>query len=169
MHLTKNLCRPVIQAFMLATLVSCASTPEQEISAREVKPVLQPSAPVKISIQQRSEPTPEEALEIHTVDIPYKAPAQTDDGRAASTKLCEEIGSKLGSVSIDDCLQQQLIHSDLSLEGRSLAYRDFPPLAGKSPLGRVLVIGGIHGDEFSSVSILFLFPRNYFYTEKRRL
>jgi len=110
MHLTKNLCRPVIQAFMLATLVSCASTPEQEISAREVKPVLQPSAPVKISIQQRSEPTPEEALEIHTVDIPYKAPALTDEGHAASTKLCEEIGSKLGSVSIDDCLQQQLTH-----------------------------------------------------------
>ena len=159
MHLTKNLCRPVIQVFMLATLASCASTPEQEISPREVKPVPQPSAPVKISIQQLSEPTPEKALETHTVDIPYKAPAQTDEGHAASTKLCEEIGSKLGSVSIDDCLQQQLIHSDLSLEGRSLAYRDFPPLAGKSPLGRVLVIGGIHGDEFSSVSILFKWMR----------
>ena len=51
-------------SFMLATLASCASTPEQEISPREVKPVLQPSAPVKISIQQLSEPTPEEALEI---------------------------------------------------------------------------------------------------------
>ena len=51
--------------FMLATLASCASTPEQESSPEEVEPLLQPSAPVKISIQQRSEPTPEEALEIH--------------------------------------------------------------------------------------------------------
>ncbi|MFT6436903.1 MAG: hypothetical protein ACJAVI_004977 [Candidatus Azotimanducaceae bacterium] len=74
---------------------------------------------------------------------------------ALAIKLCQEIGSKLGSVSIDDCLQQQLIHSELTIQGRSLAYREYPPLAGREPLGKVLVIGGIHGDEFSSVSVLF--------------
>jgi protein MpaA len=74
---------------------------------------------------------------------------------ASAIKLCQEIGSKLGSVSIDDCLQQQLIHSELTIQGRSLAYREYPPLAGREPLGKVLVIGGIHGDEFSSVSVLF--------------
>jgi len=69
--------------------------------------------------------------------------------------LCNEIGSKLGSVSINECLNQQLIHSSYSAENRSLAFKDFPPLSGRAPLGRVLVIGGIHGDEFSSVSMLF--------------
>lgn len=69
--------------------------------------------------------------------------------------LCQEIGTKLGSVSITDCLNQQLTHSSYSAEHRSLAYKDFPPLSGRAPMGRVLVIGGIHGDEFSSVSMIF--------------
>jgi len=69
--------------------------------------------------------------------------------------LCQEIGSKLGSVSITDCLNQQLTHSSYSAENRSLAFKDFPPLPGRTPLGRILVIGGIHGDEFSSVSMIF--------------
>ena len=159
MHTTKKFCRHVIRVFLLAMLVACSSTPEQEGSPIELEPVLQPSAPVKISTQQLSEPTPEEPLNIRAVDVPYTVPAQTDESHIASTKLCEEIGSKLGSVSIGDCLQQQLTHSNLSVEGRSLSYRDFPPLAGKPPLGRVLVIGGIHGDEFSSVSILFKWMR----------
>ena len=121
-------------------LVACSSTPEQESSPIELEPVLQPSAPVKISTQQLSEPTPEEPLEIRAVDVPYTAPAQTNESHIASTKLCEEIGSKLGSVSIDDCLQQQLTHSNLSVEGRSLAYRDFPPLAGNPHWGECLLL-----------------------------
>ena len=165
MHTTKKFCWYSIRALILATLVSCSSTPEQESSPVEIKPAPQPRVPINMSTQQLSKPAPEAPLEIRAVDAPYKAPAQTDEALNAPAqtdeapnaliKLCEELGSKLGSVSIDDCLQQQLIHSNLSVEGRSLAYRDFPPLAGKSPLGRVLVIGGIHGDEYSSVSILF--------------
>lgn len=69
--------------------------------------------------------------------------------------LCAEIGNKLGSVDTKDCTSQMLQHSAFSVEGRSLAYRDFEPLEDRDALGRVLVIGGIHGDEFSSVSIVF--------------
>lgn len=79
----------------------------------------------------------------------------TDKEQALAIKLCKEIGSKLGSVTIADCLRQQLIHSDLTTQGRSLAYREYPPVDGRTALGKVLVIGGIHGDEFSSVSVLF--------------
>ena len=39
--------------------------------------------------------------------------------------------------------------------GRPLAIRDFPELETRKSLGRVLLIGGIHGDEFSAVSIAF--------------
>ena len=137
MHYDKKpLPDPLFRAFMLATLASCASTPEQESSPVEVKPAPQPSAPVKMSIQQLSEPTPEEALEIHTVDIPYKAPAQTDEalmlrpGRLR-TKLCEEIGSKLGSVSIDDCLQQQLISFGPQPRGQVTGISRLPTARGQ--------------------------------------
>jgi len=69
-------------------------------------------------------------------------------------RLCEEIGNKLGSVSVEECLDQNLIHSALSTANRSLAFKDYAPLPEREPLGRVLVIGGIHGDEFSSVSVI---------------
>ena len=69
--------------------------------------------------------------------------------------LCNEIGNKLGSVDTTDCLRQNLRHSGFSVEQRSLAYRDFRPVPERSPLGKVMVVGGIHGDEFSSVSVVF--------------
>ncbi|MFL0796741.1 MAG: murein peptide amidase A [Cellvibrionaceae bacterium] len=70
--------------------------------------------------------------------------------------LCREVGRKLGSVSIANCLQQNLYHSDgHSTQGRPITTKEYPPLASRRPLGRVLLMGGIHGDEFSAVSIMF--------------
>lgn len=70
--------------------------------------------------------------------------------------LCHEIGGKLGSVSIKDCLAMNL-KSDgvLTPFKRPLTYKDFPPIEGKPPRGRVLLMGGIHGDEYSAISIMF--------------
>ncbi|MEO2177058.1 MAG: M14 family zinc carboxypeptidase [bacterium] len=68
--------------------------------------------------------------------------------------LCEEIGNKLDSVSVEECLDQNLVHSALTAAKRSLAFKDYAPIPEREPLGRVLVIGGIHGDEFSSVSVI---------------
>jgi hypothetical protein len=71
-------------------------------------------------------------------------------------ELCEEIGNKLGSVSINDCHRQGLRHTGhASVLGRPLALKEYPPTEIKDPLGRILVIGGIHGDEYSSVSVVF--------------
>ncbi len=70
--------------------------------------------------------------------------------------LCQEIGKKLGSVSIDDCLEQQLIDSGVATsKNRPLAYKIYPPLKSKQPLGKILLMGGIHGDEYSAISIMF--------------
>lgn len=79
-------------------------------------------------------------------------------GSIASTVdgLCEEIGRKLGSVSIADCRRQGLRESGAySVLGRPLAIKEYPPKPEKKPLGRILVIGGVHGDEYSSVSVMF--------------
>ena len=80
---------------------------------------------------------------------PWQAAATIDE-------LCVEIGRKLGSVSVSDCRRQGLHESSSSsVMGRPLAIKEYPPTSQKRPLGRILVIGGIHGDEYSSVSVVF--------------
>jgi len=72
--------------------------------------------------------------------------------------LCREIGAKLGSVSVNDCNRQHLVFADgFSVQQRVLVKKDFLP-ANAAPVianNRILVMGGIHGDEYSSVSIMF--------------
>ncbi len=76
--------------------------------------------------------------------------------RYSISDLCAEIGSKLGSVSTSDCLKQKLLTTQgYSTIGRPLARKIYPPLAQRQPSGKVLLIGGIHGDEYASVSVVF--------------
>lgn len=71
-------------------------------------------------------------------------------------RLCHEIGNKLGSVSEKDCVNQHLTtNGGQSTEGRPLAFKEYPPLGSRQPLGKVLLMGGIHGDEYSATSIMF--------------
>ena len=57
--------------------------------------------------------------------------------------LCEEIGSKLGSVSVEDCLIHELEFAGAySVNARPLALRDFHPRSTDDVKTRVLVIGG---------------------------
>ena len=70
--------------------------------------------------------------------------------------LCSEIGSTLGSVSIKDCKAQNLSDSgERTTHDRPLAYKIYPPLEGKQEQGKILLMGGIHGDEYSAISIMF--------------
>jgi protein MpaA len=69
---------------------------------------------------------------------------------------CRRIDDKLGSVSFDDCFNLDLeLSGGTSVKQSPILLKEFPPLAGKLPQGRVLLLGGVHGDEFSSVSIVF--------------
>jgi hypothetical protein len=79
-----------------------------------------------------------------------------DNGKPSIDDLCHEIGNKLASVSIENCLQQEMITDDhRSQQQRLITYKIYPPLSNKRPLGKVLLMGGIHGDEYSTVSIVF--------------
>lgn len=155
--------------FAALFLASCASSPpgEPTSSGQAQKPGPEapapeaptPEAPAPIETvldgkPSSSEPVSGEVEKVTPQDV-FVRQNIAKDQQALVITLCEEIGSKLGSVSIDDCLRQQLIHSDFTTQGRSLAYREYPPVADRDALGKVLVIGGIHGDEFSSVSVLF--------------
>lgn len=73
---------------------------------------------------------------------------------------CRRIGAKLGSVSYAECKGLELkISSGQSNNQAPILYKEYPPLPERQPLGRVLLIGGIHGDEYSSVSIVFKWLR----------
>lgn len=79
-----------------------------------------------------------------------------EDKQPSIDELCSEVGKKLASVSVNNCLQQKMVtDGNQSNQNRLIAYKVYPPLAARQPLGRVLLMGGIHGDEYSTVSIVF--------------
>lgn len=88
------------------------------------------------------------------------SPVQAEDNVKLVEQECKKIGSKLGSVSIEDCLNINLTATEgRSVKNASILLKEYPPLERRSPLGKVLLIGGIHGDEYSSVSIVFKWMR----------
>jgi hypothetical protein len=72
------------------------------------------------------------------------------------SEACQRLAQRLGSVSEDSCRRAELgLTGARSVKEMPLLVREFHPLPERLPRGRVLLFGGIHGDELSSVSILF--------------
>lgn len=74
---------------------------------------------------------------------------------ASVDRACDLIGKRLLSVDEAKCKAAQFQVGAASREGQPLLYRDYLPQSQRAPGKRVLLIGGIHGDELSSVSIVF--------------
>lgn len=71
-------------------------------------------------------------------------------------EACQRISSKLASVGYIECLSVNLQLSDFnSARGFPILVKEYPPLENKIPQGRILLIGGTHGDELSSISVVF--------------
>ena len=71
-------------------------------------------------------------------------------------RACELIGGRLQSVGAETCLKAGLRPSGgYSVNGLPILWRDFSATTANTKPRRVLLIGGIHGDELSSVSIVF--------------
>lgn len=69
---------------------------------------------------------------------------------------CHRIAKKLASVSMQQCMDRQLQFAGTWSEQQiPLLIKYYPPLEERSPQARILLLGGIHGDEYSSVSIMF--------------
>ena len=93
---------------------------------------------------------------VAAVVVPPVASSPAEASRTAVHDLCEQIGNKLGSVSVDDCHRQQFRGGGgTSVNGRPLVIKEVVPSMPDVPEFRVLIMGGIHGDEYSSISILF--------------
>lgn len=72
-------------------------------------------------------------------------------------EYCRRIDRKLKSVSLRNCLLKELHDSKFrSGMGNPIYYVHFEARAEQQPLGRVLVLGGVHGDELTSVSTVYL-------------
>jgi hypothetical protein len=76
------------------------------------------------------------------------------------TAWCEQLGKRLRSVDAKRCQQQNLKPDNIrSVQGQPLMMMDVLPASDAKPGAarpvRVFLIGGIHGDELTSVSIVF--------------
>ena len=76
-------------------------------------------------------------------------------------KACLQIAKRLASVYTRDCKRNNglVTTGDFTVEGRPILEKTYPPHPPKKPRARVMLIGGIHADELSSISIVFKWMR----------
>jgi hypothetical protein len=65
---------------------------------------------------------------------------------------CRDVTRAIPQIRLNTCVSAELKPSAKSVNGRHIMLHDFTP---QGATARVLVIGGIHGDELTSVSIVF--------------
>lgn len=69
---------------------------------------------------------------------------------------CEAISNKLSSVSLKECLSFNFTLSGAkSVNKQPILLTEFGPLTDKPSKAKVLLIGGTHGDELTSISVVF--------------
>jgi hypothetical protein len=77
----------------------------------------------------------------------------------SAARLCERIEARLASVAAGECAALHLRETAArSTRGTPLLSRDYPSTEA-APKARVLLIGGIHGDELSSISVVLKWMR----------
>ncbi len=92
---------------------------------------------------------------ILTFVFPFTAQA-AEQKKLTVRHACEKISNKLASVTFEECLSVKMfLTGHHSVNGFPIIMREYPPLKRRSPKGRVLLVGGTHGDELSSISIIF--------------
>jgi hypothetical protein len=67
---------------------------------------------------------------------------------------CRQISKRLASVEYSACEAAQLqLTGCSSVNGFPILMSEFAPLKTRKPQGRILIVGGTHGDELTSVSV----------------
>ncbi|MBN2607245.1 MAG: succinylglutamate desuccinylase/aspartoacylase family protein [Thiotrichales bacterium] len=70
--------------------------------------------------------------------------------------LCKDLSNKLRTIDYQGCLSLHLHVSDYSVKQKPLTTREILPNSDIPPKGKILFIGGIHGDEYAAISITYL-------------
>jgi len=96
------------------------------------------------------------ALKAANLAVEQPQMVQSNDDLAVIDQLCTSIGLKLASVSRNECLALQMQPSSMmSIKNRALAFKEYPPLNNQKSKAKVLLLGGVHGDELTSISVTF--------------
>jgi protein MpaA len=90
-------------------------------------------------------------LALHTT-VWAAGPAMTA-ATSDSHSWCRDVTRAIPQVGLNTCVSAELKPWAKSVNGRHIMIQEFTPAQGAT--ARVLVIGGIHGDELTSVSIVF--------------
>lgn len=135
---------------------------QQDQQAQQAQKTQPPQSDLQVGITTPEDPSDlavilQPATDTETREDPSEALSALQETQKRSViALCNEIGNKLGSVSVEDCLAQQLIFGGgYTVQSRPMVVRDFHAAEKIEKPIRVLIMGGIHGDEYSSISILF--------------
>jgi len=91
------------------------------------------------------------SIKLPAPDTPYDINSQKQ-----KSAFCARVNNRLSSISYQKCMDVNLVTSGFnSVHGQPIMISRFDQLGDVAPTGRVLLIGGVHGDELSSVSIVF--------------
>jgi len=75
---------------------------------------------------------------------------------ASVDSACRQLAGRLQGVTAQECLASGLhVASVASVQGQPILYRDYLASSRRNTPKRILLIGGIHGDELSSVVVTF--------------
>ena len=82
--------------------------------------------------------------------------ANTANSQSIET-FCQDLAKKLRTVSFEGCINLNLKPAPITSEqNRVIPFVEVLPNKETVPQGRILFIGGIHGDEYASISLTYL-------------
>ena len=146
--------RPAAFCVALSLLLGCGAEPKESSRSAEETGTVSGAAEEEVAGSDGSDGEADSEAESEPVEV------TAEENWDLVVSFCNEVGGKLGSVSAVDCISRKLVATGRSsMEGRPLVRRDYRPSGERESLGKVLLIGGIHGDEYSSVSIVFKWLR----------
>jgi len=88
--------------------------------------------------------------------LPFYVSAETIEENPEIQDYCKRISDKLASLSHKRCLLHKFEITDgRSVKEAPILIKRFDSDTGNTTHKRILLIGGIHGDEYSSVSVVF--------------
>ena len=93
--------------------------------------------------------------------IDYSNAPITSEEKVVIDDFCQKISKRLSSVSLKLCIESNHRLSPFTTaEGLPIVISEFAPKPERKPLGKILVIGGTHGDELTSVSTTYQWISN---------
>ena len=93
--------------------------------------------------------------------IDYSKPTISAEEQEVIEGFCQKIANRLSSVSLTLCRESNHRISPFNtVNGLPIVVTEFAPKTDREPLGKILVIGGTHGDELTSVSTAYKWIAN---------